>query len=782
MPSERGCRLARVLWILAVVYVASGLAAGARAQGAAPFQPTFLPGLEVRRATGAIRIDGDLDDPGWIGAAVADGFTQHSPGDLLEPPVHSEAWVTYDDENLYVALIAADDPGEVRVSWCERDAIFRDDYFGIMLETYGDLAWGYEFFVNPYGIQGDLRVNSDGSEEIGFDLIWQSRGRITPDGYQVELAIPFASLRFPDRAEQTWRFNVWRDHQREVRRRYTWAAIDRDISCWMCQWGTLTGVSDITPGRNIDLIASGVGYQTYRREPPHDPHGPFEREDPEGRLSLNARYGITSSASVEVAVNPDFSQIESDAGQIDVNSTFALFYPERRPFFQEGSDLYGTWIDAIYTRSINDPQAAVKLTGTFGRYAVLYLLARDRNSPVLLPGEERSYRPLARNAIHDVASYTNIVRLRRTLLENSYVGFLATDRRFDERFDGSGSTAGIDGRIRFHPTTQLEFQAVASHTEEPNDTTLTAGINSIVFDRAGHTYGFDGETFSGHALYASLERETSHWSNDLDFWEYSPAFRTANGFTRQNHYRQVIYANSVYFRPNRDLLVEWGQNLNLGRRWNYDGEFKSDWIDASLWTSFVTQTHVATGVEFSREAYGGQRFDNLLAAWIDVDSHPSEWGEGGFYVRRGRTIYRTASDPRTANDWVAEAWISLKPHARMRIQPSFSYYQLAERRGGATIFDGYIARTRITFQFTRELFLRLITQYDDFDRALDLEPLLTYRLNPFTVLYLGANSRQVEFPAGAGAGDRPDAAGLPADRWKPTQRQYFVKVQYLLQL
>ena len=180
------------------------------------FEPQFQPEVAVSRAAGPIRIDGDLDDPGWRTAARATGFAEISPGDQTEPAVHSEAWITYDDANLYVALIARDDPEEVRVSVCDRDQIFRDDYFGVMLDTYGDQSWGYELFVNPLGIQGDLRMHSDGSEDISFDLVWDSRGRVTDDGYRVELAIPFASLRFPGAADQTWRINFWRDRQRDV--------------------------------------------------------------------------------------------------------------------------------------------------------------------------------------------------------------------------------------------------------------------------------------------------------------------------------------------------------------------------------------------------------------------------------------------------------------------------------------------------------------------------------------------------------------------------------------
>jgi hypothetical protein len=766
-----------------LVFLALAVAPPLAARADDGFMPCYKPTLEVSRAPGPIRIDGELDDPGWQSVARARNFAEHSPGDAIQPPVESEAWVTYDDENLYVALIAYDDPATVRVTLCERDRIFSDDYFGIMFDTYGDLAWGYEFFVNPLGIQGDLRVNGDGSEEMSFDLVWESRGKVTDSGYQVELAVPFASLRFPDRDEQVWRFNVWRDHQRAVRRRYTWAAIDRDMACWMCQWGTLTGIRGIRPGSNIDLIASGVGYQTSGREDPFDPCSPFETENADGRLSLNVRYGLSSSSSAELTLNPDFSQIESDAGQIDVNSTFALFYPERRPFFQEGSDLYNTWINAIHTRTLNDPQAAVKFTGTFGRTTLLYLLARDRNSPILIPGEEGSFQPLVWNGIRDLKSVSNVLRMRRTLLEDSYVGATFTDRRFEDDHGGAGTLFGIDGRIRFLGNCHLELQAMMSHSEEPDDTLLTEGINDLTFDGGEYTYGFDGEAFWGHGIYASLERDTRNWGLDFDYWEYSPTFRTDNGFTTRNDYRRTVLVNRLHFRPNRSLLVEWGPGLRMGRFWNHRGEFKEDWIAPWIWLGLIGQTNLSLNLWAAREVYAGQRFDNLASVSVDINTVPIELLRIGGVVERSRTIYRTTEDPRLANGLFVHAWASIKPLQRLVIAPSVTYFRLDERHGGANIFDGSIVRTRVNLQFTRELYARVIVQYNSFADRLDLEPLLTYRINPFTVFYLGASSSHVDFPEGAGAaddsGEGVPRAGLPEARWKPVGRQYFAKIQYL---
>ena len=177
---------------------------------------------------------------------------------------------------------------------------------------------GYEIFVNPIGIRGDLRVVSSGNEDISFDLVFESKGKVTESGYQVELAIPFSSLRFPDKKEQIWRINFWRDHQRDVRRRYSWAAQDRNDPCMMCQWGTVTGIENIKPSSNIDILLNIIAYQSGFRDGPLDS---FDNSNPDAEGSLNIRYGLSTNSSIEFSYNPDFSQVESDADQVDVNNT-----------------------------------------------------------------------------------------------------------------------------------------------------------------------------------------------------------------------------------------------------------------------------------------------------------------------------------------------------------------------------------------------------------------------------------------------------------------------------
>jgi hypothetical protein len=308
-----------------------------QASRAQTFTPQYHPTLHVTRNTaGPITLDGSLTDPAWQQAAYAENFVETSPGDQIKPLVDSRVYITYDDDYLYLGFVAHDDPATVRYSVRDRDKIFRDDYFGIMLDTYGDASWPYEFYSNPIGMQGDMRMLANGDEEMAFDVVYDTRGMVTDSGYQVEMAILFAGLRFPDKQEQVWNVNFWRDRQRDVRRQISWAAQDRANSCFICQWGTLTGISGIKPGGRLELLPNVVASQEGHLRDADRPNAGFANDSPDAQLSLNARYGISSTTSAEIAINPDFSEVESDATQIDVNSPLALLYDERRPFFQEG--------------------------------------------------------------------------------------------------------------------------------------------------------------------------------------------------------------------------------------------------------------------------------------------------------------------------------------------------------------------------------------------------------------------------------------------------------------
>jgi hypothetical protein len=774
----------------AVPVLSPPIPGGLAVRDTAAFRPSFKPAITAPRLSTPILIDGKLDDPGWSEAARATGFAEVDPGDQVKPPVESEAWIAYDEKNLYVALIARDDPRAVRVSLRERDNIFSDDYFGVMIDTYGDHAWGYEFFVNPLGIQGDLRIGPDGNDDPSLDLIWFSRGKVTDTGWQAEIAIPFASIRFPDREEQTWRVNFWRDHRRDLRRRYAWAATNRDDPCWMCQWGTLTGIRGIKPARNLEVIAGAIGYRDgVRSERDNGDPGPFRWTDPEGETSLNLRYGISSNVTGELTINPDFSQIESDAGRISVNEPFALFYSERRPFFQEGTELYNTWITAIYTRSIANPALAAKVTGKFGGAALAATVARDDDTPILLPMEERSFY------LQGGRSTAGVVRLRAGLGEDAHVGGLLTVRGMEG--GGSGTVFGFDAAARVAGRTQIKFQQLLSHTVEPRDPALNAALadelgadpDTVTFDRGRHTLALDGEVFDGHALFTGIERNGRDWNGNLNAQVYHPGFRAADGFVTRTDFRELDSWNGFTLRPDGAWLVEYEPSVAVGRVWDYAGRYQDEWLMPSLSTRWRHMTDISFEQLWSRERFREIMFPGIRRTSVDLTTRFGEALGLEADLNAGRTIWRTfdpAVAPLLARMVRASGAASIKLGGRVVLGPEVSYLRLKHPDGRSLLYDGYILRNRLDLQLSRAASFRLVTEYDKSERSLGVEPLLTYRLNAFSVVYLGVFDRHYRYELN-GEKTRVDPrqsvlearAAEPRQEWQLGSRQLFAKVQYL---
>ncbi|MFB3908683.1 MAG: DUF5916 domain-containing protein [Candidatus Eisenbacteria bacterium] len=723
------------------------------------FQPAFRPTLAIPRAAGTIRIDGSLDDPGWAGAARAAGFSETDPGDNVEPPVDTEVWVAYDDEALYFAYLAKDDPAEVRAGLHDRDAIWADDYIGIILDTFGAGAWAYELFVNPLGIQGDLRWMSNGEEDLQFDIVWRSMGRVTPEGFQVEVAVPFRSLRFPEQVSQSWRATFWRNRPRESRCRYSWAAIDRDEPCWACNFGTLTGIDEVRQAGTIELLPSLVAREGRELRDPENAASGLDAAEGDVEASLGARWAPSSSLSLEATANPDFSQVESDATEIDVNSTFAIFYPEKRPFFQEGQDLFETYVPGVYTRTIHDPIFAARATNRAARSSFAWIGARDREAPLVVPFEEQS------SMLWTDESISNIARYRRSLGEESFVGALLTHRRWDD--ESYGALASLDGSFRFFHNYRFSFQGAGSRTAEPHDTLASAGLEGLTFDDGRRTAILDGERYDGRSLYASVGRDARLWNANFTLSENSPTFRVANGSLGRNDIRQIEFWNGLFFRPTGKVVQRVTPSVDIARVWNFRNVRKDEWLVPELELGLVGQTTVSVSGVWSSERFGGIVFDGIRRAELNVETQYSAAIQGGLEFRKGRTIARFTDPPVLGRSTDLELWASVRPSGRILIEPSYAWSRMRDPGDTATLFDGYLLRTRASYQFTRRAFLRLVVEYDRFDDALALEPLLTYKVNPFTMFYVGWTERYADL--------RKEGDPLH------TRQQIFLKLQYLVQ-
>ena len=722
------------------------------------FVPNILPQLQVTKSTGKIIIDGNLDDIGWVGAAQAINFTQAEPVDMVKPQANTIAMITYDDDNLYVAVIAFDDdPSSIRASFRDRDRIFTDDVVGLALDTYGDASWAYELYANPNGIQGDQRWTREG-EDANFDIIYYSKGIITPNGYQVEFSIPFASLRFPNRNIQEWRITFWRIRPRENREEYSWAAISKNDPCFACQFGSLSGIKDIVPGRSIEILPSFNSIQSGSRDV-DVPNSKFQNSDVTGEASIGLRYGLSSNSSIEGTINPDFSQVESDVAQIDVNNNFALFFPERRPFFQEGSDLFKSWYNIVHTRSINDPSFAVKFTSRSDKLSYAYLAAIDERSPILIPGEEDSY------TIENAGkSYSNILRIRRSYGDNSHIGFFVVDRRFED--SGSGTNISVDSNLRIKKLYDLKLQGVFSNTNEINDTLLTKNFNQQIIDDEGHTVGMNGESFTGNALFAMFERNAKNWDYSFTYYQISPTYRADNGFQTGNNRLFGIFLTSYSFFPENSLFIEIKSIFRVARIWNYDGIIKNNGLAPQVLFKMRGQTTLFLRIARGPELFRGIKFNDQKHIFAEVTTQFSDLIQGNISVERRRAIARL-KDPIPANQrkWTMKAII--KPVNRLVIQSELESLNLKDLNG-IELNNGYVFRTRTEYQISKELFIRFVVQYNDFSKRMNIEPLLTYKINPFSVFFIGSIHTS-------------DESVLTSD-FVQSERQFFMKFQYLFRI
>lgn len=746
------------------------------------------PDLQASRAPGAVTVDGRLGDPGWSGARSVTRFLETSPGQNLQPGVETRAWLTFDDQNLYVAFECIDDPSRLRATMCQRDLYDRDDAVGLLLDTFGDATWAYEFFVNPYGIQKDIIWTSVQGEDPGFDMVWESAGRITPDGFIVEMAIPFSGMRFPDQAEQTWRLDFNRVHPRESDRRYTWSPRDPEDQCWPCQWGTVTGITGVEPGKGYEILPSFIAYRSSSIRSVDDPDSGLENQDLKGEPSLGFKFSPTSEVTVEGAVNPDFSQIEADADQIDVNSTILQRYPEKRPFFQEGNDLFRTMFNSFYTRMVNDPELAAKGTVRIDGTSIAALSARDEHSPYVVPAEERSY------SASPGRSTVNVLRGLHSLGNNNQLGFMVTDRRYDH--GGSGTILSADANVRLGRSYSWATQYVYSFTEEPEGFNIdgsTEGEDDVTFDRGRHTLDLDGESYSGAALITELRRRARNWSFTLDYNTVSPTYRTQTGYDPWNDQHNGFMWTNYAFYPETGILERVNPSVFTSGRWNYDGTRK--WLNYQSNLDFRfrwAQTHCGISHSAGSEMWSGVEFEDLWSVGVDAGLRPSSMLSLAGFVSKGTGVAHGALVKGDETRVALQG--EIKPLDRLIIEPTFDYLRSEDSATGNLLFRQTIVRARMRLQIDPRLSVRLVLQHNDtrhpeyeqyardglfpsyhmyFGSKWEVDPLLTYRLNSFSVFYLGSTHDYHDFNAA-----NPD---LPAQH-ELTDRTYFMKIQYLFQM
>ncbi|MCK5221490.1 MAG: carbohydrate binding family 9 domain-containing protein, partial [Candidatus Aminicenantes bacterium] len=334
-----------------------------------------------------LKIDGILDEPAWKDAVKIDVSNEIYPGNNTKPPVRTEGYLISDRENIYVGIKAFDpDINKLRANYSDRDQVFNDDTVGVAFDTFNSGNRAFYFAANPFGIQIDMIFSNGGQyEDPAWDAIWDSEGKINGDGYVLEFKIPFNAILFSGaEGKKEWGILFVRSYPRSKRHMISNNKLDRDSSCWICQLHKGRGFSEATPGKNIEFDPTLTGIHSKTRD--DFPDGPMEKDQSKIDPGLSGKWGIISNLNLSFAINPDFSQIEADAAQLDINTQYALYYNEKRPFFLEGKDFFNTPMRALYTRAVADPDFGLKLTGKLNKHAMGIFVTRDNSTNLIFPG------------------------------------------------------------------------------------------------------------------------------------------------------------------------------------------------------------------------------------------------------------------------------------------------------------------------------------------------------------------------------------------------------------
>ena len=454
--------------------------------------------------------------------ASVSGLIQRVPTDGAPSTQRTDVYLGYDSKNLYAIFVAFDtEPSKIRARLSRREDIFDDDSVEIMLDTFHDHRRAYSFLVNPMGVQADALWTEDVGFDFSFDTIWESQAKLTERGYLVWMAIPFRSLRFASNDPQTWGIILNRGLPRSNEDTF-WPPYSSRIQGRLNQEGAVTGLSSISPGRNLQFIPYGI-FRSFRELDLRDPNRPvFDQRHAYGRLGLDAKSVLKDKFVLDATINPDFSQVESDEPQVTVNQRFEVLFPEKRPFFLENSNYFNTPINLVFTRRIVDPKYGLRLTGKDGPWAVGLLMADDASAGETIP---RSDPNASKHA------YFGIGRVSYDLGRQSNVGAIFTDREFAGSYNRVG---GIDGRLTLNTNWVTTFQGVVSST-----------LNT------------DGTYQAGPAAEVTAQRQGLHFTYNFDYSDRSNGFVTEPGFDPQPDIHNIVQHFQYTFRREGSTLISW---------------------------------------------------------------------------------------------------------------------------------------------------------------------------------------------------------------------------------
>ncbi len=718
------------------------------------------PPLVITKATGPIIIDGDLSDPAWKNATRVDQWYETNPGENSEPKVKSVGYLAYDERYFYAGFEFFDpDPSKIQGPYNDRDHIGgnTDDYGGVILDTRNDGKTAILFLVNPRNIQYDaVSDDSTGNEDSSPDFFWDSATRINSNGWTLEIRIPFSSLRYKGSAPE-WGIMLYRNWPRDRRYQIFANKIPRGQNCFICNESKLTGLRDLPPAGHLVtapyLNAKSIG------ETRNGLGTPIVTRPVKNDGGLDVKWTPTRDSAIDLTLNPDFSQIESDNPVISTNERFAIFFPEKRPFFLEGSELFNTPVQAVYTRSITSPRWGLRSTGKFGENAYTVLVAQDRGGgSVILPSATGSGF-----ADQEFSSTVGIARLRHDF-GKSFISFLAADREI---------SGGAHNRV-YGPDFQwkndhhtITGQYLFSDSRTPNRPDLAEEWN--------------GRKLQSHAADVWYAYSSRRWDFFTEAKDYGDQFRADNGFVPQVGYKANYAELGSTFRPTSGFF----SRIRTFAMAEYDSEQNGAQLYRLLSFGFGSDGKFQS---FNRLRYA---YESFRVADRLFETHQLKFSE---QVSLNKLITQIGAD-----GWVGQQvdfanvrlgrGASISPFATIRptdhLQLNFSggvqWLSVPQGSGEDRLFTSQIERLRATYTFTSKMFLRTIVQNQRTNRdrslytfrvnqhggSLASQLLFAYKLNWQTVMYVGYG----------------DVRGVTAEeaRFEPLNRSLFLKVSYAFQ-
>lgn len=686
------------------------------------------------RINGNVLIDGVLDEKSWDDALLVELKYENDPGENTKAPVETIAYLAEDGENLYVAFKAYDpEPGKIRAWLRDRDSLGSNDFVGVSFDTYDDGRRAFEFFVNPLGVQLD-KTHDDVIRrgDKSWDAIWESAGKIGDEGYVVEMRIPLDQLRFQSiEGNQTWKYRVVRSYPREQNFWLSNSSRDRNRNCSICQYSRFEGLEGSRSGSDIEVVPTLTASTSSSTDEPGVI--PLDGGDFESEAGLTIRYGITPEMTANLAINPDFSQVEADNAQLDINNRFTLSYPEKRPFFLEGADYFSTPFQAVFTRTVVNPEVAAKFIGKRGANTIAAFAARDHITNLLFPGATGSdSTSLEQGNIAFVGRYI------RSVAGTSSFGSMLTVRDGD---DYKNFVGGFDGRWRINDHHEVSGQVLHSETEYPFDVALE-------FDQPIDKFG-------GDAVLVSYQYNSRNWNGKIAYQKIGDYFRADSGFMRRGGMQeQRVSLGRRWFGSDSSWWTRMRLDAVYERKFGENGELLEDDYSAAFAMSGPLQSFARVNFRTGREFEAGQLFavDRLSVHGEFQPLGGLEMGLNSEISNEIDYVNTRLGDRRRFSPFLK--W-SVNRHLRVRLNGSLDEFESKE---GENIYDASLMDARVTWQFNIRSSLRLTIQQSDIERnqLAYIEPidtlssntgrqmLYSWKMNPQTVFFLGYSDTYVE--------------------------------------